>query len=156
VDALWLETMGDLEEARAAVAGARLACDLPLVVTLSFHQAGRTATGVGPAGAAKTLAGWGLVAIGANCGDGPASLEPVMAGMRDALQAAGSNIPLVAKANAGRPHREGHEWVYEGTPAVMATYARRMQELGARLIGACCGSTPEQVAAMAGVLRRGN
>jgi 5-methyltetrahydrofolate--homocysteine methyltransferase len=174
VDLLWIETMSDLNEVRAAVAGARQAApDLPVVATMTFDTRGFTMMGVSPAEAVAALVELGLAAGGGNCGNGPDEIEGVIHGMRTALgtrgqgmenkQEAGSptpnpqpptpGFPLIAKSNAGMPEIVDGRAVYSGTPEVMAGYARRVRALGADIIGACCGSTPAHIRAMAQALR---
>ncbi|HEU5103962.1 MAG TPA: homocysteine S-methyltransferase family protein [Roseiflexaceae bacterium] len=174
-DVLWIETMSDLNEVRAAVAGARQAApDLPVVATMTFDTRGFTMMGVSPADAVAALSELGLAAIGGNCGNGPDEIEGVIHGMRVALGDRGqgigdrissgesqlpnfqspiSKLPLIAKSNAGMPHIVDGRAVYSGTPEVMASYARRVRALGADIIGACCGSTPDHIRAMARALR---
>jgi len=144
VDVLWIETMSDLNEVKAAVAGARSACDLPVVVSMTFDTHGRTMMGVSPEQAMRELGALNLSALGANCGNGPAEIEGVIQKMR----AVAPDVALIAKSNAGIPHWEGEELVYDGTPQVMAGYTRQVRGLGAQLIGGCCGSTPEHIRAM--------
>jgi methionine synthase I (cobalamin-dependent) len=145
VDLLWIETMGDLQEARAALEGAREASELPLVATLSFDAGGRTVMGVTPGQALEAFAGYDLAAVGANCGSGTAEIEDVIRQMK----ALDPPVPLVSKSNAGKPTWVGTELVYDGTPEVMRAHARRILGLGASLIGGCCGTTPAHIRAMA-------
>lgn len=148
VDVLWIETMSDLQEVRAAVAGARSASDLPVVTTMSFDTHGRTMMGVTPDEAARALGQLDVAAMGANCGNNLPDTEAAVSAMYQAAP----ETPIVAKANAGIPRWEGDELVYDGTPDVMADYARRVRQYGARLVGSCCGSGPEHVRAMAAAL----
>ena len=148
VDVFWVETMSDIDEVRAAVAGARLASDLPIVATMSFDTHGRTMMGVTPQKAAEALSELDLLAIGANCGNNLADTEAAVQAMHQAFPKA----VIVAKANAGIPYFENSQLVYDGTPEVMAGYALRAREAGARLIGACCGSTAAHIQAMATAL----
>lgn len=148
-DLLWIETMSDLEEVRAAVQGARSVTDLPICATMSFDTSGRTMMGVTATQAAQTMGEWGLLAVGANCGNNLADTEAVIAEMHRAAP----DLLLIAKANAGLPRWQGTALVYDGTPEVMAAFAHRVQQQGARLIGACCGSTPEHIRLMGAVLR---
>ncbi len=147
VDVLYVETMSALEEVRAAVeACRRVAPDLPLTVTLSFDTKGRTSMGVRPEQAAQTLLELGVDGLGANCGR---SLEMTEEAARK-MRAAAPETPLIVKPNAGMPRMEGGRVVYDATPEQMGEYARRMvDELGARIVGGCCGSTPEHIAAIA-------
>jgi 5-methyltetrahydrofolate--homocysteine methyltransferase len=149
VDVLWIETLSDLEEVRAAVAGCRRAAPgCPIVATMTFDTHGRTMMGVTPEAALETLSGWGLVALGGNCGNGPAEIEVVV----QKMHAANPDVALVAKSNAGMPHLGDDGPVYDATPAVMAEYALTVRDLGARIIGACCGSTAAHIRAMADAL----
>jgi 5-methyltetrahydrofolate--homocysteine methyltransferase len=148
-DLIWIETMSDLSEAKAAVEGARQATDLPLFCSLSFGSGGRTVMGVTPAAAAQTLWPLGLTAIGANCGEGVDVIEPVLTQMRDALAEMGRCPPLIAKPNAGLPRLVGTETVFDLDPAELAAHIPCFIELGAQIVGACCGSSPEHIAAIA-------
>ncbi len=150
VDVLWIETMSDLREVQAAIEGVRAACDLPVVTTMTFDTHGHTMMGVSPQQALETLREFHPIAIGGNCGNGPNEIEDVI----QAMHAADPNIVLVAKANAGIPELIDGEVHYLGTPEIMARYAVRVRELGARIIGMCCGSTPEHVRAAAEALAR--
>jgi 5-methyltetrahydrofolate--homocysteine methyltransferase len=145
VDLFWIETMSDLEEVRAAFAGVREVSDLPVTATMSFDTHGHTMMGIKPERAVKELAELELAAVGANCGTGPEELIEAIQAMRDA---APERI-LIAKANAGIPQVVGNEVVYSGTPEVMADYASTVYQAGAKLIGGCCGSTPDHILAMA-------
>jgi methionine synthase I (cobalamin-dependent) len=147
-DVIWVETMSDVNEARAAVEGARSVTDLPIVATMSFDTHGRTMMGITPNQAGDVFADLDLLAYGANCGDNLPDTEAAVWAMHESNPQA----PLVAKGNAGIPHWEGAILRYDGTPEVMAEYARRARARGARLIGACCGSTAEHVRAMAEAL----
>ena len=144
VDFALIETMSALEEVQAAIEGVREAA-LPIAVTMSFDTNFRTMMGVKPVAAVAKIAGWGVEVIGANCGNGPAEIERVMTEMSQALPA---GVVLMAKSNAGMPRWKDDRITYDGTPEVMADYARRMAALGVRVIGGCCGSTPEHVAGM--------
>jgi 5-methyltetrahydrofolate--homocysteine methyltransferase len=148
-DLLWVETMSDLNEVRAAVEGARSTTNLPIAATLSFDMKGRTMMGTTPAKAVEALGNLDLLFIGANCGTGPDEMETII----QAMHAANPKAILIAKANAGLPKLVEGQVVYDGSPERMAEYAVRMRELGARLVGACCGSTPEHIRAMAEALK---
>ena len=149
VDLIWIETMSDLSEAKAAVEGARQATELPLFCSLSFGSGGRTMMGVTPAAAAQALWPLGLTAIGANCGEGVDLIQPVLTQMRDALAEMGSCPPLIAKPNAGLPRLVDGETVFDLDPAELAAHVPCFIEWGARIVGACCGSSPEHIAAIA-------
>ena len=147
-DILWLETMSALSEVEAGVAGARASSDLPVVVTLSFDTAGRTMMGLTGEEAGARLSELGVAAIGANCGANLADTEAAVASIRSSC----GDIPVVCKANAGIPAWKGDVLEYDATPEVMAAHAHRLQEVGIALIGACCGSTPDHIAYIRGVL----
>lgn len=149
VDVFWIETMYDLEEVRGAVEACRMADpDLAIVATMTFDTAGRTMMGVAPEHAAEALQELGVIALGGNCGNGPGEIE----GALHAMQGANPKVGVIAKSNAGIPHLADGLPVYDASPEQMAAHARRAQELGARIIGACCGSTPAHIRAMAKVL----
>lgn len=147
-DVLWIETMSSLEEAEAAVQGARQVCDLPICLTMSFDTAGRTMMGVTGAQAAELATRLDLAAIGANCGANLVDTEQAVKEIR----AANPDILVISKGNAGIPQWHGDELRYDGTPEIMAAYGQRARELGAQLIGGCCGSSCEHVALMRAVL----
>lgn len=145
VDLLWVETMSDLEEVRAAVEGIKSVTDRPIAATMSFDTNGRTMMGVPPATAVQTISSWGLVAVGGNCGNGIAEIEDVIYAMNQVAP----EIKLIAKANAGIPQWRNDELIYDATPAVMGNYAQRVHALGAYFIGGCCGNGPDHIAAIA-------
>jgi 5-methyltetrahydrofolate--homocysteine methyltransferase len=149
-DVLWVETMMDLNEAIAAVEGAKEgAPGLPVVCTLVFAARNRTMFGNPAEEAADKIAALGVAGIGANCGDGWAPVEAVI----PILVAHAPGLHVVAKANAGIPSgtAEGVT-TYPGTPEEAAAYARRVADMGATIVGGCCGTTAAHVAAMAGAL----
>jgi len=149
VDAMWIETMSDLSEAVAAIQGAKDAApDKPVIATMSFDTRGHTMMGVSPEKAAAALLEAGAAAVGGNCGNGPDELIPVLERMRAAFP----DATLVAKANVGQPTLVGMTVAYETTPEMMADFARRFREAGANVVGACCGSTPPHLRAMAEAL----
>jgi 5-methyltetrahydrofolate--homocysteine methyltransferase len=148
VDLFWIETMSDLEEVKAAVAGIRSVSDLAIAVTMSFDSHGRTMMGVSPEMAAAALQEEGVQLIGANCGTGSDELIKAI----QAIQGTQPKVPVIAKANAGIPEIVGTEVVYNGSPEVMADYAIEVWKQGAQLIGGCCGSTPTHIQAMAKAL----
>jgi 5-methyltetrahydrofolate--homocysteine methyltransferase len=146
VDVIWIETMSDLAEMQAAIEGTRrVSPTIPIVATMTFDTHGHTMMGVSPEKAANALASWGVAALGANCGNGPNELLAVLPKMR----AAQPDAVLVAKSNAGVPQLVKGQAVYSATPEDMARYAVDAEAAGARIIGACCGSTPAHVRAMA-------
>ena len=149
-DAILIETMSDLNEAKAAVEGARQVTDLPILVTMSFDTRGRTMMGVKPEKAAETLWLLGVDVIGANCGRTLTETLEAVTKMRAAVPEA----VLMAKPNAGLPHAEGADLVYDVTPDIMADYAQAfVNEAGVKIFGGCCGSTPAHITAIAEVLK---
>jgi 5-methyltetrahydrofolate--homocysteine methyltransferase len=148
VDLFWVETMSDLEEAKAAVNGIRSVSDFPTAVTMSFDTRGRTMMGISPQQAVKELSELDIQFLGANCGTGSDELIEAI----KEIKAENPSLPVIAKANAGIPKVIGTEVVYTGSPEVMADYAARAWKEGAVLIGGCCGSTPEHIKAIAEAL----
>jgi 5-methyltetrahydrofolate--homocysteine methyltransferase len=145
VDVLWIETMSSEEELRAAVEGAATA-GLPIVTTMSFDTNGRTMMGITPQAFATLTTGLAATptAIGANCGTGAPELVATVL----AITATRPEAVVVAKGNCGIPeYHDGHIH-YSGTPELMADYARLARDAGARIIGGCCGTSPEHLAAM--------
>ncbi len=149
VDGILIETMSDLEEAKAAVAGARRATSLPILVTMSFDTHGYTMMGVSPEEAARELSKLGIDVIGANCGRTLSETLEAIRKMRDEVPEA----LLMAKPNAGLPRLEHENMVYDVSPEVMADYALKYAALEVKIFGGCCGSTPEHIAAIVKVLR---
>lgn len=146
IDLVVIETMSDLAEVEAAVrAAGRCAPDLPVIVSLSFDTKLRTMMGVTPAAAVTALAGLGVAAVGANCGRGPAEMEAIMTQMTDVRPA---GLLLIAQSNAGLPQLVGDHFEYDCAPEQMAGHAARLRALGVDIIGGCCGSTPDHIAAM--------
>ena len=145
VDLIWIETMSDLEEVRAAVEGTReVSTNIPIVTTMTFDTHGRTMMGVTPEQAFETLTSFGVEALGGNCGNGPEEIIEVITKMR----AIDQETILVAKANAGIPELVQGKAVYRASPETMADYAIQSYQAGARVIGACCGSTPDHISAI--------
>ena len=146
VDLVWIETMSDLMEIRAAIEGVReVSPGVPLIATMTFDTRGHTMMGVSPEQAVLALTAWGADAVGGNCGNGPEELVAVVGRMR----AVAPQTLLVAKSNAGMPELVDMRAVYRTDPATMAASGLTMREAGATIIGGCCGTTPEHLAAMA-------
>ena len=149
VDLIWVETMSHLSEITAAIRGARLASPtIPVIATMTFDTRGYTMMGVSPEQAANALLAAGADAIGGNCGNGPDELLPVIEKMHKVAPEA----VLVAKSNAGMPELVDLRAVYRADPGTMADAGSGFRGAGARIIGACCGSTPAHLAAMAEAL----
>ena len=150
VDLLVLETFFALEEALWAIEGVQSATGLPLVASFSFDQGTRTMMGLGAADVVAAIVPLGVAAVGANCGRSLADTDAVVAELIEAAP----GVPLWIKPNAGVPHVVGDTVVYEAGPEELAAHVRRYADLGARVVGGCCGSTPEHVAAVARALGR--
>ena len=149
VDVIWIETMSHLSEIKAAIQGVRqVSAGIPIIATMTFDTRGHTMMGVSPEQAVTSLAAWGADAIGGNCGNGPDELLPVI----ERMHAAAPEVTLVAKSNAGMPELVDLRAVYRADPATMAQAGLDFQAAGARIIGACCGSTPAHLKAMAEAL----
>jgi len=149
-DILWVETMTDIREARAAVDAAKRATDLPMALTFTYDSTPsgpRTMMGVAPEAAAGEFDD--VAILGANCGTMDVCLEALRA-YRDS----GAKMPLVARANAGLPRWEHGRTIFPEGPAAYAESIRPLTEI-AGVIGGCCGTTPAHIAAIAAVVREG-
>ena len=146
VDVIWLETMSSKEELQAAGAGAKQA-ELPVVAPMTFDSNGSTMMGFSPQELVELYRETvpQLAAYGANCGVGAADLIGAMIALRNNSD---PEDVLVAKSNCGIPEFTDGKIQYSGTPDLMADYARLARDVGARIIGGCCGTTPEHLAAM--------
>ncbi len=147
VDLLLLETFYDLGEAKAAIAGVQQASDLPLICSFSYDRGLKTMMGVSPEQMVDTIAPLGVVALGANCGTSPEDMEKIVTELAR-LQA---GLPLWVKPNAGLP--TGSPPRYELTPEEMADHAVRYVELGAQIVGGCCGNSPAHIKQIARAVR---
>jgi 5-methyltetrahydrofolate--homocysteine methyltransferase len=150
VDLLVLETIFAVEEAVWAVEGIQSASDLPLVVSFSFDMGTRTMMGLSPTDAVEAVAPLGIAAVGTNCGRSLADADLVVT----ELLAAAGDLPVWVKPNAGVPKVVGAEVVYEAGPTDLADHVTAYVEQGVRIVGGCCGSTPEHVAAIARAIGR--
>lgn len=148
VDLLVIETMMSLAEARAALIAAKEICDLPVIVSMTYNEDGRTLYGTDPATAVVVLQSLGADAIGVNCSTGPEEMVPLVESM-----ARYSNIPILAKPNAGMPELLDGETVYAMTPEEFAESGRKLVAAGASLVGGCCGTTKEHITALAQMVR---
>jgi 5-methyltetrahydrofolate--homocysteine methyltransferase len=148
VDVLWIETMSSKEELEAAIAGARTT-GLPVVGTLSFDTNGRTMMALTPSDLAAVQRSQHLLACGSNCGTGPPEM---VASIVNLAVASEPDAVLVAKANCGIPKYVDGAIQYDGTPELMAKYACLAYDAGARIIGGCCGTSPEHLKVMRAAL----
>ena len=140
-DLIAIETMTDLQEARAALIAAKENSDLPVIVTMTFDENGRTFTGCTAASMAATLTGLGADAIGLNCSLGPKQLLPILREL-----CAATHLPVIAKPNAGLPDPvDGH---YDLTPADFADAMAEAVAAGVSIVGGCCGTDPDYIRAL--------
>jgi 5-methyltetrahydrofolate--homocysteine methyltransferase len=151
VDLLLIETMFAFEETNAAYEGARSVSALPIVVSFSYDRGLRTMMGVRPTDVIRTYTEKGAVLVGANCGTTLENMEYILSEYAEAMP----DFPLWAKPNAGLPRMDAEKdiAVYDVTPKEMGEYAKKYVELGARVVGGCCGSTPKHVAGIVKAVR---
>jgi len=151
VDAFVLETFGDLTEAHAALEAVREADPgLPVVVQMTIDRSGCSLYGTPPEQYGSRLDGWGADVIGVNCGVGPHTMLEVLGHLRRV-----TDRPLSVQPNAGPPRRVDGRTIYMCSPDYLEKFARRFVEAGARLLGGCCGTTPDHIRALAKAVRRG-
>ena len=142
-DLILLETMSDLSEVKAGVLAAKENCDLPVFVTMTYQEDGRTFVGCNPESAALTLSGLGVDALGVNCSLGPKELMPVIEKLL-----AYASVPVMVQPNAGLPKIKDGQTVYDITPDDYAAFMQTIAQCGVRILGGCCGTTPDFIAAM--------
>ncbi len=148
VDLLVVETMMSLAECRAAVIAAKEVCDLPVLVTLTFEENGRTLFGTDARTAAIVLESLGVAAIGVNCSTGPAKMAEIVSEMAEVTE-----IPVIAKPNAGLPQVDAlGNTVYTMSPEEFAEEMAVLVEQGASILGGCCGTTPAHIQALKDML----
>ncbi|MDR1857026.1 MAG: homocysteine S-methyltransferase family protein [Desulfovibrio sp.] len=149
-DLVFIETQFDLAEARAAVIAARRVCDLPVMVSMTFED-GKSLTGSTPAIFARTMVNMGVDVVGTNCSLGPEG----MAGVVSALVAS-SSCPVLAEPNAGLPRLEGNVTVFPLGPEPYARQTAAFLERGVRILGGCCGTTPDHIRELARIVKTGS
>lgn len=142
VDLFVVETMMSLQETRAAVLAVKETCDLPVMATLTFNDDCKTLFGTDPTTAVIVLENLGVDAVGLNCSTGPDKMLPVIEEMKKV-----ATIPIIAKPNAGLPHLENGETVFDMEPGQFAEHIKVLVTAGASIVGGCCGSTPEHIKA---------
>lgn len=142
-DLITLETFLDIAELRAAVIACREFSSLPVMALMTFEDGGRTVLGTSPQAAAVTLDGLQVDVIGSNCGLGVDGICQVLEQMRTV-----TSRPLIAQPNAGLPQLVDGRTVFTATPEEMTGYHERLIALGVRVIGGCCGTTPNHIRAM--------
>jgi 5-methyltetrahydrofolate--homocysteine methyltransferase len=140
VDGFVIETMMDIQEARAALIAVKESCDLPVMVTMTFEKDGRTLNGTDPVSALITLQFLGADAVGCNCSTGPADMLAVIREMNNVAR-----VPLLAKPNAGMPKLKDGVTVFDMGAVEFASYADDFIKAGANILGGCCGTTPDHI-----------
>jgi 5-methyltetrahydrofolate--homocysteine methyltransferase len=143
-DLITLETFLDIKELRAAVIAIReISPTIPIIAMMTFDDNGRSVLGTPPEAAAITLDAVGADIIGSNCGLGVDGIHEILRAMRRV-----TGRPLISQANAGLPILKDGKTIFPGTPAEMTAYHDRLLALGVRIIGGCCGTTPEHIRAI--------
>ncbi|MFA5756476.1 MAG: homocysteine S-methyltransferase family protein [Smithellaceae bacterium] len=143
-DLIVIETMIDIQEARAALLAVKELGDIFTIASMTFESDGHTLGGTPPEAALITLQSLGADAVGCNCSTGPEQMAEYIAAMKPL-----ATVPLLAKPNAGLPRLEGLKTVFDMDPASFAAGARKLAAAGANLLGGCCGTTPAHIAALA-------
>lgn len=139
-DLILIETMSDSYEAKAAVLAAKENCDLPVFVTVTFDSKGKLLTGGSVESVVALLEGLGVDALGINCGLGPVQMKGIL---EQFLRVA--SVPVIVNPNAGLPRSEGGKTVYDIDSDTFAAEMKTIATMGARVIGGCCGTTPEHI-----------
>jgi homocysteine S-methyltransferase len=148
VDGFVLETFSDVHELGAALAAVRELCDLPVIAQMTVGTDGKTHYGTDPEVFGPTLQALGADVVGVNCSVGPHGVLEAIEKLARVV-----TIPLSAQPNAGLPREVGDRKIYMASPEYMASYARRIVEAGARLVGGCCGTTPDHIRAIVGFVQ---
>lgn len=148
VDGFVIETMMSLQEARAAVLAVKESCDLPVFVTMTFQEDGRTLYGTSPETAMVVLQEMGVDAVGINCSTGPDKMLDAVKSMKRFAK-----VPVIVKPNAGLPALVDGETVYDMGPDEFAQAMRKLAEAGATVLGGCCGTTPEHICCLKEALK---
>lgn len=141
VDLVMIETMNDSYETKAALLAVKENCNLPVIVSNAYTDKGKLMTGASPAAMTAMLESMGADAIGVNCSFGPDKLQPIV---EEYLRLA--SIPVILKANAGMPQNINGKTMYNILPPSFADISARMVQKGVRVVGGCCGTTPEYIA----------
>ncbi|MBN2795412.1 MAG: homocysteine S-methyltransferase family protein [Clostridia bacterium] len=146
-DLVLIETMSDLNEVRAAVLAVKENSDLPVIVSMTFQEDGRTLTGVTAESYVLTMEGLGVDGLGVNCSLGPDALMPIVKEITDL-----ASVPVIVQANAGLPEVINGETVFQVSPTLYSQYAKAFVDMGVRIIGGCCGTGPEHIKAICEVI----
>jgi len=148
-DLIVIETMIDIQETRAALLAVKELSDIYTMVSMTFEKDGYTLGGTPPVSALITLQSLGADVVGCNCSAGPEQMVEFLAAMKPY-----ATVPLLAKPNAGMPRLEGLKTIFDMDAKTFASYARKLMASGATLLGGCCGTTPDHIAALAKAVRR--
>jgi 5-methyltetrahydrofolate--homocysteine methyltransferase len=140
VDLFIIETMMDIQEARAALLAVKESCGLPVCVSMTFDESNKTLTGTDPASALITLQSLGADAVGVNCSTGPGQMVEMISAMKPYAK-----VPLLAKPNAGIPRFVDGSTVFDMGAEEFGSYAKSLTKAGASLIGGCCGTSPQYI-----------
>ncbi|MGN0159387.1 MAG: homocysteine S-methyltransferase family protein [Brotaphodocola sp.] len=147
-DFVLIETMSDSYEAKAAVLAAKENCELPVFVTVTFDEKGKLLTGGSPASVVAMLEGLGVDVLGMNCGLGPQQMKHILKEILDV-----SSTPIMINPNAGLPRSENGKTVYDIDADAFADIMQEIVGMGARIVGGCCGTTPEHIAKTAALCK---
>lgn len=148
VDLFVIETMMSLQECRAALLAVKETCDLPVMISLTYNEDGRTLYGTSPEIAMVVLEHMGADIVGVNCSTGPLAMIPLVKAMLPY-----ADIPIMVKPNAGMPELENGETVYKMTPEEFADACEQLVDAGASVVGGCCGTRPDHIKALADRMR---
>ena len=148
-DLVLIETMNDLHEAKAALLAAKENCSLPVLITTAYDESEKLLTGADPMTVVATMEGLGADAVGVNCSLGPDQ----MFGIVEELCRYAS-VPVVVSPNAGLPRSEGGKTVYDVAPGDFAASMEKIADLGATMLGGCCGTTPDHIKAMSSAVKK--
>ncbi len=154
VDGFIIETMFDLPEAICALRACKDKLSLPVIVSIAFAteaKGGRTMMGNSAEQSAKSLTNAGADVIGANCGD----IDPIQMAVIVSLLKSATSLPVLAQPNAGKPKLVDNETVFDMGPEAFAQGITECLHAGASIVGGCCGTTPEHICAVAGLLGKG-
>lgn len=148
VDLFVIETMMSLQECRAALLAVKETCDLPVMISLTYNEDGRTLYGTSPEIAMVVLEHMGADIVGVNCSTGPLAMIPLVKAMLPY-----ADVPIMVKPNAGMPELENGETVYKMTPEEFADACEQLVDAGAWVVGGCCGTRPDHIKALADRMR---
>ena len=148
VDLVMIETMNDSYETKAALLAVKENCDLPVIVSNAYTDKGKLMTGASPAAMTAMLESMGADAIGVNCSFGPDKLQPIV---EEYLRCA--SIPVILKANAGMPTNVNGKTLYNILPPSFADITARMVQKGVRVVGGCCGTTPDYIGELCNIIK---